>query len=513
MIVKDNNFKQLSAQNATFSNINTQSLTVNGIPFDSTNTTSEILTSSGIIPLTNTSTFFETYKSYSLDGSQLPKFILSSGISNQQINLNLLNPRSGNVNVKTNKGSFNLTFDNQNVDLQYINTNWVQKGTKSPWFVNASQARLVGTEFLGTPNQGWSCNLSADGNTLAIGGPSDNTSDGATWIFTRSGNTWSQQDKLIGSSGISAFQGISCSLSADGNTLAVGGNAAGSNYGAAWIFIRSGNPPIWTEQAKLVGSSGISSQQGISCSLSADGNTLAVGGYGDNSNYGATWIFTRSNSVWTQQGNKLVGSSGSTSRQGTSCSLSADGNTLSVGGPTVGGNTGATWIFTRSGNPSGWTEQSKLIGSNGTNSRQGTSCSLSSDGNTLAVGGYTADSNYGATWIFTRSGNTWSQQTKLIGSNGTGSRQGYSCSLSSDGNTLAVGGFASNSNYGATWIFTRTGNPAVWTQQNKLIGSNGTGSSQGYSCSLSADGNTLAVGGIDADTEFGSNFGATWVFI
>ena len=42
-------------------------------------------------------------------------------------------------------------------------------------------------------------------------------------------------------------------------------------------------------------------------SLSSDGNTLAVGGYGDDSDIGATWIFTRSGSTWTQQGSKLVG--------------------------------------------------------------------------------------------------------------------------------------------------------------------------------------------------------------
>jgi hypothetical protein len=41
--------------------------------------------------------------------------------------------------------------------------------------------------------------------------------------------------------------------------------------------------------------------------LSSDGNTLAVGGDRDNSNIGATWIFTRSGGIWTQQGSKLVG--------------------------------------------------------------------------------------------------------------------------------------------------------------------------------------------------------------
>ena len=57
---------------------------------------------------------------------------------------------------------------------------------------------------------------------------------------------------------------------------------------------------------------------GNSVSLSGDGNTLAVGGgYRDNSGIGATWIFNRSGSTWTQQGSELVGTGNTgSSRQG-----------------------------------------------------------------------------------------------------------------------------------------------------------------------------------------------------
>ena len=76
--------------------------------------------------------------------------------------------------------------------------------------------------------------------------------------------------------------------------------------------------------------------QGSSVSLSADGNTLAVGGPNpDFTAEGATWIWTRSSTTWTQQGLPLVGTpvhSGS-DNQGFSNTLSANGNTLAVGGP------------------------------------------------------------------------------------------------------------------------------------------------------------------------------------
>ena len=65
----------------------------------------------------------------------------------------------------------------------------------------------------------------------------------------------------------------------------------------------------FTQQGnKLVGTSGSNfASQGGSVALSADGNTMIVGGFGDNTNMGAAWVFTRTNGTWTQQGGKLVG--------------------------------------------------------------------------------------------------------------------------------------------------------------------------------------------------------------
>ncbi len=373
--------------------------------------------------------------------------------------------------------------------------------------------KLVGSGAANNAFQGQSVALSGDGNTAIAGGVVDGNA-GAAWVWTRSGGVWSQQGpKLVGTGAAgNANQGQSVALSADGNTAIVGGAYDNNQAGAAWVWTRNGG--TWAQQGnKLVGSGGVGKAlQGSSVSLSADGNTAIVGGYEDNGNVGAAWVWTRSGGAWSQQGQKLVGSGAAgNATQGCSVALSADGNTAIIGGLADNSFGGAAWVWTRSGGV--WTQQSpKLVGSDaiGGASDQGISVSLSADGNTAIVGGTGDNINAGAVWVWTRSGGVWTQQsTKLVGSGAAGSAmQGESVSISADGNTALIGGGFDNSRGGATWVWTRSG--STWTQlSTKLVGSGGGGDAeQGFAVSLSADGNTALVGG----RQDNNNVGAVWVF-
>jgi hypothetical protein len=209
-------------------------------------------------------------------------------------------------------------------------------------------SKLVGTGAVGTAWQGWAVSLSADGNTAIVGGYNDDSLAGAAWVYIRSGGVWSQQGgKLVGSGAAGAAnQGVSVSLSADGNTAIVGGSEDSSSQGAAWVYTRSGG--VWTQQGgKLVGTGvGGYARQAWSVSLSADGNTAIVGGYNDNSNTGAAWVYRRIGGVWTQDGSKLVGTGAvGNALQGQSVSISADGTTAIVGGSYDDGLAGAAWVY------------------------------------------------------------------------------------------------------------------------------------------------------------------------
>jgi hypothetical protein len=411
---------------------------------------------------------------------------------------------SGNVVITTAGGTVTGT---DNFVLQKSGSGFTQQNNK-----------LLGSDVAGGARQGNGVAISADGSTAVVGGPYD-SGGGAVWVYTLVGGSWVQQGlKLVGTGAIgSSQQGFSVAISADGNTILVGAPNDNNYFGAAWIFTRTAG--AWVQQGSKLTGAGITSTTyfGYSVALSADGNTAAVGGYYLGSGGGGAWVFTRSNGVWSAESGRLLGTGSvfGIAGQGYSVALSADGNTLLSGGYedgwAAGTGIGAAWIFTRTGTT--WTQQgNKLVGTGYTtgNVGQGSAVALSADGNTALIGGYDDNNNMGAAWVWTRTGSVWTQQGgKLVGSGGSGSQQGKSVALSADGNTAIVGGYRDgNVIGGGFWVFKREG--GSWAQVGSRL--NGTGNvgynEQGYSIALSADGATLIMGG-----EWDNNqVGAAWVF-
>jgi len=238
------------------------------------------------------------------------------------------------------------------------------------------------------------------------------------------------------------------------------------------------------------------------------------------------------------------------SHTGQTVAMSGDGNTIAVGSPHeasnatgVNGNqndnsvynAGAVYVYTRNGGT--WQQQAYVKASNtGSGDYFGSSVALSADGNTMAVAanweasaakgvnGDQADNSIpqaGAVYIFTRSGGTWRQQAYLkasntgeAGENGDGDQFGFSLALSDDGNTVAVGAIAEDSNAsgvngnqadnsansaGAVYVFARAG--GTWSQQAYIKSSSPAEYTNadlfGFSVALNANGNTLAIGAYD----------------
>ncbi len=120
-----------------------------------------------------------------------------------------------------------------------------------------------------------------------VGASGTNSSTGATYVFVRSGGTWSQQAELIASDGVSNDNfGISVAISR--STAVVGADTKNANVGAAYVFVRSGT--LWSQQAELTSSDGASGDF-FGDAVAIDRSTELVGASGKNAFTGTAYVF------------------------------------------------------------------------------------------------------------------------------------------------------------------------------------------------------------------------------
>jgi len=364
--------------------------------------------------------------------------------------------------------------------------------------------------------------ISSDGNTLAVGAYQSGALDnGAVYVFTRSGNTWINQTKILASPNLEGGKfGYSVSISSDGNTLAVGNAPQFSGniptppipIGSVYVFTRSG-VNTWTQQQQIQASDAASNNYfGVQIAISSDGNTLAVAAPHPNQfGAGGIYVYIRSGNTWITE-TKIPYTGGSVA-------ISSNGTTLAVGSGVELG------VYIRSG-VNTWTSQANIPAPE-LNSQQdqnfGDQISISSDGNTLAISasGYDLPSTYtneGIVYVYTRSGNTWNQHQRIQASDYDANDYfGSSVAITSDGNTLVVGA-ASESTYpnntnGAVYVYTRdlNSNPTHWINETKILASDGTsGDYFGQSVAISSNG-TLVVGAPNESTS-NMNNGAAYTY-
>lgn len=404
-------------------------------------------------------------------------------------------------------------------NIEMENSEAAYQQTTNPLF--GFQQKLAAADGAPLDSFGWS--VAVENDTLVVGAMYDNIDaipdQGSAYVFTRSGGVWTFQQKLMANDGVPyAYFGNSVAIS--GDTVVVGAWAddigANDGQGSAYVFTRSGG--VWTQQQKLVANDGAGNDYfGYSVALSGD--TVVVGAVGDDTgastDQGSAYVFTRSGGVWTQQP-KLIASDGETGdRFGDAVAIS--GTTVAVGANSDDFNTnfgqGSVYVFVLSGGV--WTLQQKLMANDG-EQYDSFGWSVALDGDTLAVGAMNdaigAKPEQGSAYVFKRSGTDWMQQQKLNASDGAAyDNFGWSVALS--GNTLVVGPWrhdvGGNTRQGSAYVFTRDG--AVWTEQEKLIASDGAAYDE-FGQAVAISGETLAVGAKSKTIGANSVQGAAYVF-
>jgi uncharacterized protein (TIGR03437 family) len=314
------------------------------------------------------------------------------------------------------------------------------------------------------------------GETLAVGAIYDDTgpeyTDGAVSLYERAGASWALQQKLYSING-EPNDNFGCALALSGDTLAVGarsGNVNGGtqtrpdpNEGFVVIYTRSGGR--WVQQQRL-SADDVQDEDYFGHYVALHGDTLVVGNWSRTLGRGATYVFTREGTTWTQRQKLSVNGP-----------LGLFGDTLALQTP-VGLELYAVQIYARAGGS--WRRQQELRGDpSPTPYTTSFGHALALTENQLFVGAPSEpagqdDSGEGKVYVYERSGAGWVRRQKLALSDAT-PHDHFGTALAVFGNTLVVGALYARENTrpeaGAAHVFTRNG--ASWTQQQKLVPSDG----------------------------------------
>src|SRR5690606_11489381 len=238
---------------------------------------------------------------------------------------------------------------------------------------------------------------------------------------------------------------------------------------------------------------------GSSVSLSSDGNVVAIGAhrnYGNNDYSGHVRVYQNIAGAWAQVGDDIDGE-GVLDESGYSVSLSVDGNVVAIGTPGYdgGGDKGQVRVYQNIADT--WTQIGADINGEANSNRSGYSVSLSSDGNVVAIGapGYDGGGNTGQVRVYQNIADTWTQIGADINGEANSNRSGYSVALSSDGAVVAIGApFNDGNGEDSGHVRVYQNIAGTWTQVGADIDGEGAQDESGSSVSLSADGTVVAVG-------------------
>ena len=297
--------------------------------------------------------------------------------------------------------------------------------------------------------------------------------------------------------------GWSVSMSSTGNRLAIGAQSNdGNGFDSGHVRVYQWSGTAWQQLGDDIDGEAIYDDSGWSVSMSANGGRLAIGARdndGSGFSSGHVRVYQWSGTDWDQLGDDIDGES-AYDYFGVSVSMSSDGNRLAIGGNGNDGNgfdSGHVRVFQWSG--SSWDQLGGEINGEAAYDESGWSVSMSSDGNHLAIGARGNDGNgldSGHVRVFEWSGAAWVQLGDDINGEAFGDDFGWSVSLAADGGRLAVGGpFNINNsgiNAGHVRVFQWSG--SAWLQLGNDIDGEAAYDESGGSVSLASDGNRLVIG-------------------
>lgn len=368
----------------------------------------------------------------------------------------------------------------------------------------------------GKPNDYYGHAVDIVGDLALVGSPGDDnlrgTDAGGAYVFQRTGTTWSLVSKLKAGDGRPGDR-LGGAAAIGGGFMLVGCRMSDlpgkADAGAVYMFsLKSG---FWTQTAKLTAKDASAGAWFGEC-LAIDGNNVIIGSPAASEGRGSAYHFTRSGPSCTQKAVLKAGDA--QPGDGFGGAVAVSGGRAFIGAPMRNSARGAVYSFELAG--STWLQVQTLTHGTGAGGDLfGDSVVL--DFPRAVIGAPGRDSSAGAAYVFGRSGNTW-VQTQEIKASDASSGDAFGMSMSLHRTTILIGAPGddlTNQDQGSAYLFSSEGS-STWSQQAKLQDDAGV---QGdwFGGAVAFDQTTAVIGAFQADAPGWNNvtiedLGVVYVF-
>ena len=390
--------------------------------------------------------------------------------------------------------------------------------SNSPW-------ALLGQTIDGDSSEdqsGYSVSINAKGDIVAIGAPLDDnnvTSSGSTKMYQYTNGSWNQLGQTIDGDSGDDWSGRSVSINAKGDIVAIGArydDNRGTSSGSTKMYQYTNGS--WNQLGQTIDGDSSDDRSGHSVSINAKGDIVSIGAFLDDnngSNSGSTKMYQYTNGSWNQLGQTIDGDSGD-DFNGYSVSINAKGDIVAIGAPLddkSGSNSGSTKMYQYTNGS--WNQLGQTIDGDYRDDYSGYSVSINAKGDIVAIGARYDDNNVtnsGSTKIYQYTNGLWNQLGQTIDGDYRDDQSGYSVSINAKGDIVAIGAIFDDNNgnnSGSTKMYQYTN--GSWNQFGQTINGDSSEDRSGTSVSINAKGDIVAIGA-HMDDNSGSNSGSTKIY-
>jgi hypothetical protein len=325
---------------------------------------------------------------------------------------------------------------------QLVNGTWTQLGLDIDGEATGDQS-------------GYSVSMNAAGDRVAIGAnlnDQNGSASGHVRVYSWNGTAWTKLGLDIDGEAVDDQSGYSVSMNAAGDRVAIGarlndGNGSSSGH----VRVYSWNGTAWTKLGLDIDGEAAFDQSGFSVSMNAAGDRVAIGallndGNGSNSGHVRVYSWNSSTSAWMQLGLDIDGEA-TDDRSGISVSMNAAGDRVAIGAYLNDGNGSASGhVRVYSWNGTAWTKLGADIDGETINDQSGFSVSMNAAGDRVAIGANGNGSNSGHVRVYSWNGTAWTKLGADIDGEAVDDQSGFSVSMNAAGDRVAIGALLNDGN-------------------------------------------------------------------